>query len=389
MVISNESRLNWLNLVGFGKRGKLPAYLECQSTQYVFLARNAIYHGLKILGIRAGQKILVPAYHCSAIVDPIQAFGAKVVFYRIAPDCSPDLEDVKSKLDNQTKAILAVHYFGFPAPVEQLKAFCATHKLFLIEDCAHVFKDSSNLNTLGSHGHISFFSFKKFLPVYDGGCLMINMNLPFERLQLQKEGAALSLKVAKNLLERVMADSSDPTARSLGNLLIKVYRGMRVFFPRKLENSKVLGLSVTAPRFDSSFADLPMTRLSQRVLRSADFGSIVERRRANYNYLVRATVGLRGFVPLHPQLPEVICPWVFPAFSTQVKNLHKQLREHGVAAFAWDGVIHPTLPLEEFPEVVDLYNNLICLPIHQDLKRQDLDFMVEILKGLILGTDSK
>ena len=48
-----------------------------------FWARNAIFHGLRALGIQPGQKILVPAYLCTAAIEPIEYFGAEVEFYAI------------------------------------------------------------------------------------------------------------------------------------------------------------------------------------------------------------------------------------------------------------------------------------------------------------------
>ena len=47
------------------------AHFDC------FWARNAIFHGLSALGIRPGQKILIPAYICTAAIEPIEYFGAE------------------------------------------------------------------------------------------------------------------------------------------------------------------------------------------------------------------------------------------------------------------------------------------------------------------------
>ena len=383
MLISNEPSLSWSSLVASGKVAKLPAYLNHRSTRYVFLARNALYHGLWLLGIQPGQKILVPAYHCAAMVEPIRAFGAELIFYRINTDCSPDFKDLETKLDVHTKAVISIHYFGFPAPIGEFQAFCAAHELFLIEDCAHVFIDDSARNTLGTHGHISIFSFRKFLPVYDGGCLVINKKLSQDGLRLRKEDLAFSSKVTKNLLEKLIGNPSTTLTRHLRSGLAGLYRGVRNIFPRSVVKSKVLTFSVTSSEFDLSLVDLPMSRLSQHILHNADFDNIVKKRRSNYTYLLNATTGLPGFAPLHPDLPHNLCPWVFPAFSTQVKDLHKRLRERGIAAFAWDAVIHPSLPLAQFPDAAYLYANLICLPIHQDLMNRELDMMVSILKDVL------
>jgi hypothetical protein len=62
-----------------------------------FWARNALFYGLRALGIQPGQKILVPAYLCTAAIEPIEHFGAEVEFYAIQRDCVPDWLDLERK----------------------------------------------------------------------------------------------------------------------------------------------------------------------------------------------------------------------------------------------------------------------------------------------------
>src|SRR5689334_15651529 len=78
-----------------------------------FTARNAIYHTLRLLQIPRGSQVLVPAYICRAAVDPFLAYGAAVTFYRVNRNCEPDFEDLERKIVRETKAVMAVHYFGF------------------------------------------------------------------------------------------------------------------------------------------------------------------------------------------------------------------------------------------------------------------------------------
>ena len=73
------------------------------------------------------------------MVDPVVWRGVNAVFYRLHPDTSPDVDDIAHRLTSRTRAVLVVHYFGFPQPLEQLRAFCDAHVLILIEDCAHAF----------------------------------------------------------------------------------------------------------------------------------------------------------------------------------------------------------------------------------------------------------
>ena len=128
------------------------------STFNCFWARNAIFHGLRALGIRSGQKILVPAYICKSAVEPIEQFGADVVFYEIRRDCTPDWPDLESKLHGNVGGLMAVHYFGFPCDIPRFRALCDRHDLFLIEDCAHVLEGLASQHRFGEVGDFSVFS---------------------------------------------------------------------------------------------------------------------------------------------------------------------------------------------------------------------------------------
>src|SRR5262249_42434008 len=105
---------------------------------HFFWARNALFHGLRALGIRSRGKILVPAYVCAAAIGPMEYFGVEVQFYAVRRNCEPDWADLASKIDLKVRAILAVHYFGFPCDILRFRAVCDRNNLFLIEDCAHV-----------------------------------------------------------------------------------------------------------------------------------------------------------------------------------------------------------------------------------------------------------
>ena len=71
-----------------------------------------------------------------------------------------------------------VHYFGFPQDMAAIAELCREQRLYLIEDCAHVFGAQPALE-LGKHGDVSVFSWRKFLPLFDGCDLLINSGAPF------------------------------------------------------------------------------------------------------------------------------------------------------------------------------------------------------------------
>ena len=145
------------------------------------------------IGIRPGQKILVPAYLCTAAIEPIEYFGAEMSFYTIRRNCSPDWSDLESKIRGNVRAILAVHYFGFPCEIERFCALRDQYNLFLIEDCAHVLDGVPSEHRLGELGDFSVFSPRKYLPVFDGGTLRLNRPAPGFQIRWQFESPLFTL----------------------------------------------------------------------------------------------------------------------------------------------------------------------------------------------------
>jgi perosamine synthetase len=383
-VVSREPRLQWSML---RKRSTVQQYgLESKSrrTHYVFSGRNAIYQGLKVLRLRPADTILVPAFHCAAAVEPILRYGARVKFYNIFRDCSPDLEDIDKKLDGTTRAILVIHYFGFPQPIEQLQKFCLDRHLYLIEDCAHVLKSEFDSQPLGSFGDISVFSWRKFLPLYDGGELMIN-NPQFEdSLGLSKPDFLVALKVNKNTFEKIVDDSSSRfVCNGMLRFLNAPYSIARRVLAKTSTQTAAFSIDSSSLEFNAASANFEMSALSRHVLACADLPSIINKRRSNYTHLLSSMASAPGVDRLHPVLPDNVCPWIFPLVVRNSKDFHICLRLKGIPAVTWGGVIHPSLRLADFPDAAFLYRYLIFLPIHQSLSETDLNTMSEIIQRTI------
>ena len=126
-----------------------------------------------------------------------------------------------------------------------------------------------------------------------------------------------------------------------------------------------------------------MTSASRWIASKLDFASIVERRRQNVVYYRKA---LKRFAPVNmwgEDFLDSIGPWALPIVAVGFPNVHVELRKRGIEAFTWGGVIHPRLPLEEFPEAKFLYENLVLLPVHQGLTDHDKQYVVDTIKDIL------
>jgi len=151
------------------------AHLGCAHAVAVSSCTAALHLAYRAAGVGPGDEVIVPSYTFVATANAVLYCGATPVFAEIIglEDPSLDPEDVAAKITPRTKAVAAVHFGGYAAPVDALAALCDEHGLALIEDAAHAPAATlrgRKLGTWGSAGCFSFFS-NKVLPVGEGGLL--------------------------------------------------------------------------------------------------------------------------------------------------------------------------------------------------------------------------
>jgi len=342
-----------------------------------FWARNAIFHGLRALGIRPGQKILVPAYLCKAAIEPMEYFGAEVEFYAIRRNCVPDWPDLEMKIRGNVRAILAVHYFGFPCDIEKFCALRDQYNLFLIEDCAHVLDGAPNQHRFGEFGDFSVFSPRKYLPIFDGGRLRLNRPAPGFQVRFQFEGPLFTLREAKDLFERRKPPTASLAVPPPLEPQSEKARSERELALDQRRPEKPLYVFPNSTLFLPWMADFPMSRLSKRLLPHFPILNIASKRRANYHYLLEKVSRLEGVQPLLERLAPGVVPWVLPLTIGERPGAHTALRALGIPAVTWCGVRDSRISAREFPDADFLYEHLIFLPIHQDLETAHLDLIAD------------
>ena len=340
-----------------------------------FWARNAIFYSLRALGISPGAHVLLPAYLCRAAVEPFEVFGADVEFYSISRACQPDFAELESRITPRTVAILVAHYFGFPQPIDKLRALCDRHHLYLIEDCAHVLQGSFGGQPLGTFGDAGVFSWRKFLPIYDGGDLWLRKRSEVPPPAWQKESLAFTLKVAKSLVDKRIENSSGILAKYF-SWAIESLKSFGKSLRGKSGDAPLFALDSNRATFDTLLVNQKISRVSNWLRKYSDVPVIAAKRRANFQFLRDHLRDLPGVTLLHVDLPDSICPWIFPVFLNGVPSAHLRLQEEGIPAVNWSGVRPTAVDSSVFPDADFLYDNLVFLPVHQDLTSAHLDTIV-------------
>ncbi len=145
----------------------------------------ALHLALLALRIGPGDEVIVPAMTFVASVNAILYVGARPVFADITSlqDFSIAPQAIQRALTPATKAVIVVHYGGYPADMAAIKAAIGGRAIALVEDVAHApgaQVDGQKLGTIGDVGCFSFFA-NKNLTTGEGGMLVTSRPEIYER----------------------------------------------------------------------------------------------------------------------------------------------------------------------------------------------------------------
>jgi dTDP-4-amino-4,6-dideoxygalactose transaminase len=136
---------------------------------------TALVAALKSCGIGPGDEVIVPSFTFIATANVVKLVGAEPVFADIEPNAfGLDPQSVKSKLTDETAAIIPVHVYGAPCRIHELNDIAEKNDLWLIEDAAEAFGATADGELVGTIGDIAALSFcqNKVLPTGEGGAVI-------------------------------------------------------------------------------------------------------------------------------------------------------------------------------------------------------------------------
>ncbi len=160
------------------------AFAELLGADHAVAVSNgtaALHVAMAALDIGPGDEVIQPSLTFVASANMTVALGATPVFADISSLTQPtlDVADVARRITPRTKAVVAMHYGGYPGSILELKALCEERGLILIEDACHGpaqsvgDDDARALGTLGAAGTFSFFA-NKNMTTGEGGMIVTN-----------------------------------------------------------------------------------------------------------------------------------------------------------------------------------------------------------------------
>jgi dTDP-4-amino-4,6-dideoxygalactose transaminase len=139
-------------------------------------ATAALHLSMVALGIGPGDEVILPSLTFVACANAVRYVGATPVFADINSETDWNISavDVTKKITNQTKAIMVVHFAGYPCDMDAFVELTTKHKLFLIEDCSHAPLAKWKGRPLGTFGDTACYSFfsNKNMTTGEGGMVI-------------------------------------------------------------------------------------------------------------------------------------------------------------------------------------------------------------------------
>lgn len=153
---------------------RLKKYLNVENINMVNNGTVALELAIKALGITEGEIITTP-FSFVATTSSILWGNCTPVFVDIDKDTlCIDVNKIEEKITKNTKAIMAVHVFGYPCDVEKIEEIANKHNLKVIYDGAHAFGSIYKGKSLLSYGDVatcSFHATKLFHTIEGGACV--------------------------------------------------------------------------------------------------------------------------------------------------------------------------------------------------------------------------
>jgi dTDP-4-amino-4,6-dideoxygalactose transaminase len=179
-------------------------FKEFLGIKHAFAVANgtaALHLACEAIGLKAGDEVLCPALTFVASANAILYTGARPVFIDIngPHDLNLSVADAAAKITERTRAIMVVHYGGYPCDMDRVRELAKGHNLQIIEDCAHapgaIYLSQSGPQKAGTLGDVGCFSFfaNKNMTTGEGGMVVTGDDGLSEKIRIMRSHGMTTL----------------------------------------------------------------------------------------------------------------------------------------------------------------------------------------------------
>lgn len=348
----------------------LPIY-DKKKCLFFALGRNAIYAACKLLGLKAGDEVLTPAFDCDAALQPFKVLGLKLVFYRSNPyTFAVDIEDIKKHITSKTKLIHVINHFGLPQQWGEILQLRKSFDIPILEDNAYSLFSKMNNRLFGTFGDVAIFSLRKNIPLLHGGLLRVNN----PRYVLKFRSKNLYWRFWCPELSRAIFKRNKPGIPEPPPLYSDSDKGYPYWFSRDAISKE---FSCDYLRPISLLARIQLNRLNKD-----DHVVMSNKKVEYYKMIVDRLKNIKGIEILWPVLPEGIVPFCLSFLISSNRDDFLKILRHRYSVMAWPTLSKLVLEqLGNFPEVRLLGRRLLQLNLPADKIR--MQFFPREAEGFI------
>lgn len=316
---------------------------------------SALHLALDTIGVGPGDEVILPSFTFVATAQAIEMCGGKAVFCEISPETFlMDVDDVRKRITDKTKAIIPVHYAGRPCDMDALMKIREKTGIRIIEDAAHAFGSYYHGKKIGSFGDVTCFSFDsiKVMTCGEGGAVVTD-DEAFDDLSRKKRLLGIDRKA----------------------MHVKDWK----------KRSWVYDVPTKGYRYHMSNINAAIG-LAQ--IKKVD--RFIEKRRTLCNLYQEQLKDIKG-IELMPAGYDEITPFMY---VIRVKNgkrntLKDYLMTHDIESgisyipchhFTWFADENCRLPITD-----NVYEEVLCLPMHYELSQTDVEEVCGQIKAFFAG----
>lgn len=216
---------------------------------------DAIWLSLMALGIGVGDEVILPVHTYVATLDAILLTGASAIVVDIEDDNSISPNSIEAAISPNTKAVIPVNLNGRCSMLEDIQKLSKKYNFYVVEDNAQGFGaklGNKMAGTFGEMGTLSFYPAKILGGLGDGGAVLTNSDLYYEKLlELRNHGRNKNNNVVSfgvnSRLDNLQAAILNAKLQKVDEFIEKRRRIASIYF-NTLSNCEGLVL----PKFDSA-----------------------------------------------------------------------------------------------------------------------------------------
>ncbi|MFA6119439.1 MAG: DegT/DnrJ/EryC1/StrS family aminotransferase [Parachlamydiales bacterium] len=297
---------------------------------------DALFLGLKSLGIKEGDEVITTSLSWIATAHAIARTGAKPIFADINDDLNIDPDSIIKLVTSKTKAIVPVHYTGKICQMNKILDIAKKHNLHIVEDSAQAFGALYEDKIAGSFGKVACFSLnpmKVFAACGEAGIVLTDDKDIYEKLIILRYSGTIN----KEQCIEISLNSRIDTIQAA--MLIKRFDRVKNIIEKRRRSAQF---------YNDQLKDIVKVPIEKNEEKDVYYTYTIQAEKRNELQSFLESKGIETKIQ-HPYLmPDQ------PVYINEVQN--------------------------NFPKAKNLIKKILCLPIHEKLTQNELKYVVDSIK---------